>query len=248
MACKKDVIMKYNDADSGNSIYFPMAQTYSNVFNLSFGYVKTYTQDSIINIVVRAIGNTTNKDRDYNLSIADSTTLKRDVDYKFLNDKFSIKAGKVADTLKIKFMRTAAMKKDSLFLYMDLKPNDNFSNSFLKRDTLSGNNIVTKYYTRIKFRVDDIAGVPWFWDPTKNVSASAMISYLGAFGTNKFQLLISRYNLDVQVLTAAKYNPAPGTLIGWANGLKAYLDQMAAMNTPVLEADGSLMKMGPNAK
>lgn len=245
MACKRDSLTVFDDAGSTNSIYFPLADT-TNRFDHSFGYAKTFVQDSTIKIVVRAIGNAYKTDRPYKLSIADSSTLKSGIQYEFLNKEFSIKAGKVADTLKIKLKRTPEMKKDSFFLYMDLKPNEHFSNEYFSGEVISGGKKITKYYTRMRLKVDDIAGAPWFW--SKGSGASFFALYLGTFGTNKFQLLISRYNLDPVKITAVNYNPPTAQAIGWANGMKAYLDQMAAMGTPVYETDGTLMKMGVNAK
>nr|WP_121269556.1 DUF4843 domain-containing protein [Pedobacter schmidteae] len=245
MACKKDTLTTFDDKSSTNSIYFTLADT-TNRYDFSFGYAKTFVKDSTIRIVVRAIGNNFDTDRPYNLSIADSSTLKPGLHYDFLNKEFSIKAGKVADTLKLKLKRALEMKKDSFFLYMDLKPNEHFSNQYFSREEISGGKRVIKYQTRLRLKVDDIAGVPWFWG--KGPGASFFNSYLGTFGTNKFQLLISRYNLDTDKITAVNYNPPISQAIGWANGMKAYLDQMANMGTPVYETDGTLMKMGPSAQ
>lgn len=245
MACKRDSLTVFDDKSSSNSIYFTLADTTNN-YDLSFGYSKTFVMDSTIRIVVRAIGNTNNTDRPYNLTIADSSTLKAGVHYDFLNKQFAIKAGKVADTLKLKLKRVPEMKKDSFFLYLDLKPNEHFSNQYFSREVVSGGKKITRYQTRLRLKVDDIAGIPWFWG--KGSGASFFTSYLGTFGTNKFQLLISRYNLDPDKITVVNYNPPTSQAIGWANGMKAYLDQMALMGTPVYETDGTLMKMGPNAK
>ncbi|SHF67535.1 protein of unknown function [Pedobacter caeni] len=247
MACKKQGLALFDDQSSQNSIYFPLAETATR-FDFSFGYIKPDVPDTTLKIVVRAIGSVADHDRAYHLSIADSSTMKAGLDYQFMNEKFVIKAGAVADTLRIKMKRNAGMKKDSLFMYLDLKPNENFVNSLLSREEVSGGKKVTKYFTRLKVKVDDIAGIPWFWTTGKSPAASFVIAYLGTFGTNKFQTMISRYGLDVSKITAEKYIPPTTQIIGWANGMKAYLDQMTAMGTPVYETDGSLMKMGLSAK
>ncbi|WP_316837767.1 DUF4843 domain-containing protein [Pedobacter nutrimenti] len=249
-ACKKEDILTYNDELSKNSIYFPAAETTNNV-NISFGYAKINVQDSLLKIVVRSIGSATNMDRPYNLSISDSSTLKVNRDYKLLNEKAVIKAGKVADTLFFKLFRTENIRKDSLFLYLDLKPNENFTNAFLNNDVVSGGRTRKQYVTRLKIKVDDIAGAPPFW-----VSGSSYGSftedYLGAFSTLKFQLLINRFNLNTDEIVKPDWfmtNSNYYRLIGWSNGLKIYLDQMEAKGTPVYEADGvTLMKMGQYAE
>lgn len=248
-ACKKDTLNVYNDESAKNSIYFTKADTTNDVA-VSFGYSKSNVKDSILKLVVRAIGSPYGSDRSYNLSIADSSTMKAGVDYDFLNKPFSIKAGKVADTLKLKLYRNASITKDSLFLYLDLKPNENFTNDYLTRLVTSNNKVYTKYYTRLKVKVDDIAGPPPFWTPG-NTYYSSTIGYLGNFSTLKFQLLISRYNLNVEELAQPNWFSVNGNgrrLTGWANGLKAYFTQMALAGTPVYEADGvTLMTMGKYA-
>lgn len=249
-ACRKDGLEVYNDEAAKNSIYFPKADTINDL-TVSFGYSKSDVKDSILKIVVRAIGSPHQTDRTYNLTIPDSSTLKPGIDYDFLNKSFTIKAGKVADTLKIKLYRNAAMAKDSLFLYLDLKPNENFTNDYLYRPVTSNNKVYLKYYTRLKLKVDDIAGPPPFWT-AGNTYYTSTIGYLGTFSSLKFQLLISRYNLDVQELVQPNWFTVNGNgrrLGGWANGLKAYFTQMASAGTPIYEADGvTLMTMGKYAQ
>jgi len=249
-ACKKDNIKTYNDASSMNSIYFPLAET-TNYINISFGYSKSTQTDSIVSIVVRAIGSAQSVDRPYNLSIADSSTMKAGVDYEVVNKALAIKAGTVADTLKIKLLRTTRIRTDSAFLYLDLKPNDNFTNSYLSHQITTGGKIQTLYYTRLRIKDDDIAGPPPFWT-VGNSYYSYTAGYLGTYSTLKFQLLITRYNLSVTDLVQANWFLTNGNykrISAWADGLKAYFAQMAPAGTPVYEADGkTLMTMGPNAK
>nr|WP_199076565.1 DUF4843 domain-containing protein [Pedobacter sp. ASV19] len=248
-ACKKENIQTYNNQKSKVSIYFPLSET-TNGLNFSFGYEKANVLDTLLRVVVRTIGAAESSDRPYNLVIADSSTLKAGIDYKLLNTQNVIKAGKVTDTLYFKLLRTAKLKKDSLFLFLDLKPNENFTNSFLSKDITSGGQTRPQYYTRLKIKVDDIAGAPPFWD-ANSVYYSFTSGYLGTFSTLKFQLLINRFNLNTEELVNPNWfltNSNYFRLPGWANGLKAYLDQMQAKGTPVYEADGvTLMTMGKYA-
>lgn len=248
-ACQKEEVPFYDDSVAKNSIYFPLAHTINNI-GVSFGYSKNDVLDSTVRIVVRTIGSPVNNDRAYNLSIADSSTMKAGVDYEILND-LVIKSGKVADTLQIKFLRTQKIKKDSVFLYLDLKPNENFTNNFLSRDTTVGGKTITKYYTRLKVKLDDIAGPPPFWT-AGNSYYSYTIGYLGSYSTAKFQLLMTRYNLDVNELIQPNWFLNNGNyrrLSPWSDGLKAYFLFMSNAKTPVYEADGTtLMTMGPNAR
>ncbi|HWW37825.1 hypothetical protein, partial [Pedobacter sp.] len=120
----------------------------------------------------------------------------------------------------------------------------------LSKDITSGGQTRPQYYTRLKIKVDDIAGAPPFWD-ANSVYYSFTSGYLGTFSTLKFQLLINRFNLNAEELVKPNWfltNSNYFRLSGWANGLKAYLDQMQAKGTPVYEADGvTLMTMGKYA-
>jgi hypothetical protein len=96
--------------------------------------------------------------------------------------------------------------------------------------------------------VDDIAGPPWFWNPAKNPYSSTFIGYLGTFSTKKFQLMIGRFDLDINVITTEKYLPPATSTLAWGKSLQSYLNQMESEGTPILEEDGSLMKMGQYAQ
>jgi hypothetical protein len=246
VACKKENIAVYNDESSKNSIYFPLADTTSNIF-VSFGYANATVKDSIVKIVVRAIGAAAKQDRPYELAIIDSTTtMLPGTNYEILNKPLSIKAGKVADTLKIKLNRTLVMRDHALRLYFDLIPNEHFTTTYFSKKENNGD---VKYFTRLNIKADDIAGAPEFWLAGSSYY-SYTFGYLGTFSTLKFQLLLSRYNLNVNELIKPGWFLLNGNyrrISGWALGLKAYLNQMAAVGTPVYEVDGvTLMKMGAN--
>lgn len=249
-ACKKESIPLYDTSKSGSSIYFPVTDNSSELY-VSFGYAKTNVQDSSISFVVRAIGAPVNTDRPYRLQIADSSTMKPGIDYKFSEKTFVIRAGKIADTLHLQLLRTPKLTTDSLFLYLELLPNEHFTTARLNTEVTTGGITATRYYTRLRITLDDIAGPPEFWNKSSNYY-SFTASYLGDYSSLKFQWLINRYNLDVEeliqpgwFLTGSNYF----RLFGWAAGLKNYLDRMAAAGTPVYEADGkTLMTAGPAAK
>ncbi|MDR6785516.1 hypothetical protein ABIE26_004226 [Pedobacter africanus] len=248
IACKEANLSLYDDEASKTSIYFPFAESASSM-NLSFGYSKSNVKDSVIRIVVRIIGAPKNFDRPYGFSVADSSTLKEGEHYKILGEKRTIAAGKVADTIKMQVFRKESLRKDSLFLYLDLKPNANFTNNYLNKDITVGGKDIQQYYTRMRIKVDDIAGPPPFW---LSPYGSYTEGYLGKFSALKLQLLITRFNLDVNEVIQPAWFTSNGnyTRMGpWSDNLKAYLKAMSDAGTPVYEADNkTLMTMGPNAK
>ena len=250
-SCKEEALTTYENAISKNPIYFAEAKELNNFKAVSFGYEKPAVVDSVVTFIVRAIGVPENHDRPYDLTIADSSTLKSGIEYEILNKPLSIKAGKVADTLKIKLLRATTLRNQTSYLYMDLKPNNNFTNDFLIYTKTSNGVTTTGYHTRMTLKVDDIAGPPPFWT-LGNTYYNSTVGYFGTFSRLKFQLLITYYNLDVDQVVAPNWYTTDNNgrrFSGWANGLKAYLTRMAAAGTPVYEEDGvTLMKMGVYAQ
>ncbi len=247
VSCKKEGLKTYDDESSKNSIYFPLTQSFSGL-DVSFGYAKVDVKDSIVSILVQIIGGAQSIDRPYQLSIADSSTLVPNQDY-VLETQPQIDAGKVSDTLKVRFLRTPAIANKAKYLYLDLKPNDYFTNSFLSRELVVGDAVETVFNTRLTIKLDDIAGPPPFWTPN-NSGYSYTVGYFGTFSSLKYQLLINRYNLDVLELNKPTWYAAnTRKILAWAGGMKAYLTQMQLSGQTIYEADGvTPMTMGPTAK
>jgi hypothetical protein len=68
--------------------------------------------------------------------------------------------------------------------------------------------------------------------------------FYGPFSTKKMLLLSELLELPVQELYTKITNADPGATTFYANYLKTYLKDMEAAGTPVLEDDGTPMKMG----
>lgn len=244
LACKQQDLDLYEAAPS---IYFPNSEI-NDGDHVSFGYVSGYVTDSIIGVLVRTTGSPVDYDRPYTLDIAANSTLREGVDFEFVSAGFAIPANEVSDLILIKLLRNSTMTEDTLGMYMELIPNDHFSTELFTRTVGSGTQQQTRHYTRRYLLVDDIAGIPWFWDLSRNASASIYLGYLGEFSGRKFQLMIGRFGLDIDQVTAPNYRPAVTTILAWGFGMQAYLNEMAGNGTPILEADGMPMVMGQFAQ
>lgn len=246
-SCKEDKLDVYT---SPSSIYFDgtivsgrFLPQDSLVF--SFGYVPVSVQDTVLKIPVRVTGSVSNDDRPYRLILSEEGTLREGIDFDFESKDFAIQAGELTDTIHVRVQRSVIMKSDTLHLKLKLEENTNFKIQMESQLVGSGDFATLRYFNKFDLRIDDVVGVPWFWDPTRNRYATATISYLGNYSAKKFQLLISRFELDVAVVTQEKM---PSTLIAWAQGMQAYLNEMTSNGTPVLEDDGTPMKMGQYAQ
>lgn len=245
-SCKEDKLDLYNAA---NVIYFPGNQDVGKVKgrefgHYSFGYVSAFVDHYIQKIPVRATGSIQNYDREYKLKVTDTSTMVEGRDFEFLNKRFFIPANKYADTIFLKVNRSSGLKIKALNVGIELQANENFGLDLSSQIVGTGNDMKLRTLIGYNFSADDIAGAPWFWDTKQTVQANATISFLGPYSNKKFQLMIGRFELDVTPMLEVKYFPSVALMKAWGSGMKAYLNEMQAAGTPVLEENGQPMKVG----
>ena len=246
ISCKKNSLETYSGQNNiffqnklSNGTYIPVD---SGVF--SFGYVAPEITEAIFPIIVMTTGGRSNQDRAYKLLIDPSSTLVKGRDYSIVNENFSIKSGQVSDTLFVRLHRNAELKKENLTLLFKLESNENFSTSMHSQEIGTGNSKYTSYFTQFTLKANDIPGAPDFWNPAKSPSASLIIGYLGKFSGVKFKLLMERYSLNLEELTAPGYMPSVANIFAWAYGMKSYLDEQAASGNLIMDEDGNPMVLG----
>ncbi|MFB6455122.1 DUF4843 domain-containing protein [Chitinophaga sp. Hz27] len=249
-ACKKENIKSYNNDESASSVYFPIQEVDSTGdISFSFGYIKSNITDTSVRILIRTLGAPTAFDRPYNLKIMDTSTATSDM-FTIANPKLAIPAGKTADTVILQLHRVAALQKKNYMINLELQPNEFFQDKYLSNILTPGSTKPQRYYTKMRVMIDDIAGAPDWWRQGSTYY-SLVNGYFGTFSTKKFQLILTYYNADPADLTRTNWPQVDGNLyriLAWASGLKAYFAYMQAQGTPVLEADGTPMKMGASAK
>lgn len=222
-----------------NSIYEPKDNG-----NFSFGYMDPAEKTALYPIIVATMGSIQNADRTYKLSIDPSSDLKEGRDFEFLDRSFTIKGGQANDTLFLVLNRTAELKEKNLTVYLQLESNEHFTTAMDSQLVGTGANEQTKYFTKFTFWANDIAGIPWFWDATQSATASVVNGYVGKFSGKKLKLLIERYGLDLDEITAIGYRPSASAVLSWGYGLKSYFEEMQAAGTPILDEDGLPMTAG----
>lgn len=231
-SCTKQGLMTYN---TDNSIYFDNYTTVTpriplDTTAVSFAYAGGTNKDSTIKIYISATGVPTTKDRPYKLLVDESlSTAKAGVHFVTPAPLQSIKAGSLFDTVLLKLLRTADMVDNNYKIVLRLEPNENF-NTAIKFRIGSANKPVSAIQYAI--HVNDLLRKPGRW----------LDSYLGTFTRKKLFLLCELLNTT----TAYLDTQAPvSDVVFYGRFMQRYLNQMAANGTPVYEADGSLMKMGP---
>jgi hypothetical protein len=248
LACKEDSLNLY---EAPNSIYFP-GEIISGVYQprdstfFSYGYTSDFIQDTLLLIPVATTGAKVGYDRPYVIQILPSSTLEQGKDFEFENQTYRIKAERLQDTIRVRLKRSTALREAGRKLDLLLVANTEFAVQMESQTVGTGAKEQVRYFNRYTLVADDLVGAPWFWDLSRNKSASSTIGYLGDYSQKKFQLLIGYFKVDVLEITK---EVMPGNyLIPWGYGLQSYLNDMAAKGTPILEDDGTPMKMGKNVQ
>lgn len=245
-SCKQESLELYS---GNNAIYFQGAIR-NNIYepkdngNFSFGYMDPTERNAVYPIIVSSMGSIQTADRPYKLSIDPNSDLKEGRDFKFLDRSFTIKSGQVNDTLFLVLNRTVELKEKNLTVYLQLESNEHFTTAMNSQLIGTGANEETKYFTKFTFWANDIAGIPWFWDASQSTTASIVNGYLGKFSGKKLKLLVDRYGLVLEEITAIGYQASASAILSWAYGLKSYFEEMQASGTPILDEDGLPMTVG----
>lgn len=245
-SCKQEPLELY----SGNPAIYFQGAIRNNIYepknsgNFSFGYMDTAEKNAVYSIIVASMGGIQSTDRPYKLLIDPSSDLKEGRDFEFLDRSFNIKAGQMNDTLFLMLNRTVELKEKNLTLFLQLESNVHFKTAMNSQLIGTGANEQTKYFTTFTFWVNDIAGTPWFWDASQTSTSSIINGYLGKFSGKKLKLLVDRYGLNLEEITAIGYQPSASAVLSWGYGLKSYFEEMQAAGTPILDEDGLPMKVG----
>ncbi|SMC87360.1 DUF4843 domain-containing protein [Pedobacter nyackensis] len=198
---------------------------------VSFSYAPK-TMDSIKNIVVAVTGGLVDHDREYLLEVSPLSTAISGIHYEALPGKFVIKKNKLLDTIKLKIKKTPDMKTESFIIQFNLLTNENFGNVFKTRK-ITGKTIST-ISTKVKF--DDIIKKPALWND----------AYWGTFSRTKLFFMCEFLEIDPKYLdTGSSIALAEFSVFGKI--VKRRLDELKAAGTPVLEDNGSEMKMGASS-
>jgi len=198
---------------------------------MSFSLAKA--KDSIVNMIVTAVGAKSEIDRPYTLVVNPSSDAIAGTHYQILNSNFAIKKNKLADTVKIKFFRTADLQAKTFLLSFDLKENEHFSTEMRYKILTSSN----KKISLINYRwfVNDIIKKPGRWLDT----------YFGVFTRKKLLLMAEILGIEPAYLDTS-VSIAESTAYG--KFMQRYLNDQKAAGKTVYEDDGSEMIMGASVQ
>lgn len=232
-SCRKAEIPFYQTDDD---VYFSVVRdfvTYDTTI-VTFAYTPSTTDTTMV-LRVATLGKPVNRERNVRYRVIDTSSSAATLHTHFdLPDKLVVPADSVNCYLPVVMHKTPDMAKRTFSITLQLEPNDDFHTRLQMLVKDKTNNRFTSLVRHVII-VDNKLNKPakgWYDD------------FYGPFTTKKMLLMSTLLELSVQELYTKISNADPGATNFYANYLKTYLKDMEAAGTPVLEDDGTPMKMG----
>lgn len=237
--CSKHELMRYN---SDNDIYFGNTTnttgSSTDIFQVNFASFPTKRKDTIATIIVRLMGQLSDKNRSFNLSVDESkTTAIAGKHYVMVpQDSFYIPAFTQRQRLVFKILRPDDLYEKSFSLFLKLSPNENFSTGMKVFDYAATTTVLA---TSMEIKIEDLILKPEIWDNNSRI--------LGTFSRKKMLLFIEIRKLDLaRFYSGIIYSTAQ--LATPARLFQIYLNAQKNAGQTIYDEDGSEMKMGPAAQ
>ncbi len=257
--CKKEEV-PFIEADA--NLYFgypgyngPLVSS-QGVFNriyYSFGFAPAETRTNQPQIWVTVTGNPVDYDRPFSIKIVeDSSTAIRGKDYEYV-DTFTVKANELTAWVPFTLLRSPELTVGMKRVYIQLVPGKDFKNTL---EMIAPSQITTRFnakavWNEIYIDFDDIQGRPRYWTYRGELDANwPIIDILGTWSKKKMQLLHDIAGMPLDFFQWTSYPGFTGVSAGvyrraysarCGQLVKEYMQEQAALGTPVLEDDGTPM-------
>lgn len=222
----------------GDSTSWP----YSPVTEVPF--ITTTSNDSIVELKVKLLGNYVNKDRTFKVVLVDSgTTALAGTDYEFDQQEYTLKANTASSIVPVKVYRTPSLKDTTRTIMFTLVETPDFT---LPIDIWYPAPGQYGYSPKPGAPVQDVSAIRHtilISDVITNQPTGWFGGFYGDFSKEKYQFLAEYFDLTWDDFSREKMDNNRAR--AFAQKAKYRLEELEAAGTPVLEADDTPMKMGP---
>ncbi|SKA07379.1 protein of unknown function [Chitinophaga eiseniae] len=232
-ACQKADTPFYSTDDD---VYFSVVRdnvTYDTSI-VTFAYTPA-TEDTTVVLKVATLGVPVKHERIVSYRVVDTSANAAVLHTHYeLPARLVVPADSVNCYIPVVMHKTPDMAKRTFSITLQLEPNDQFHTRLQVLVKDKNNHLFTSLVKHV-IMVDNKLNKPargWYDD------------FYGPFSTKKMLLMSELLELSVQELYTKLTNADPGATNFYANYLKIYLKDMEAAGTPVLEDDGTPMKLG----
>ncbi|TKC63988.1 DUF4843 domain-containing protein [Pedobacter hiemivivus] len=232
-SCKKESLLTYDVSDN---IYFNYKASglIADSLEASFAIRPASATDSVLKLPLAITGTASDHDRTYKVIVIDSNTTAVAGKHYVLPASFTIRAGRVLDSLPVKLLRSADLQTKAVYLKLALQPGGDFTTDM---KTLYSSIAGTVNALAFKVKISDMF-IVW---------SSSFNTYFGVFSIKKIKLINQVTGMPFDYYTKGWLSDLQFSVraANWAISVSHYLaDQKAAGHT-VYENDGiTEMKMG----
>lgn len=207
-------------------------------------FITTTSNDSLVKLRVKLLGNLVNKDRMFKMVVVDSgTTAKEGVDYDLPAQNYVMKANTAYADVFVHVYRASSLKDTMRKVMFTLVETPDFK---LPIDTWYPAPGQYGYSPKPGAPVQDISVIRHtilLSDVITNQPTGWFGGFYGDFSKKKYQFLAELFNLTWDDFSREKMDTNRARAL--AQKAKYYLEELEAEGNPVLEEDGTPMKMGP---
>lgn len=248
VSCKKEPLLKYIASDN---IYFDYIAGADSAFNdpglyidsldVTFSFSAESVQDTLVGIPIAVTGSPKDYDRAFSLTVDPASTAIPTENYE-LPASFRVPAGKLKDSIFIRFKRTPSLKTTPVLLALRLNENDQFMTQLKFKDKRPQDPTTierdTIWLTTFTITVADMLAAGPYWTDYR--------AYFGTFSEKKVRLINQLTGMPLSLwsvpVTTAKQR---GDLTYYAGFTARYLRDQEFAGNPIFESDGvTPMKMG----
>lgn len=243
-ACKEDKLLMYSDEEAGNNIYF--VEKYerrladSLIQIITFGRAEDGKKDSLLKLPVAITGSAINQDRLIRVKPSDTSTMKEGVHFKFKTPPM-IRANRTIDTLYVQLFRTADIYDKTVYVNLELQPNEYFKTNILTKTNLNVKQNIVNY----SFSLSDQFPIPYLW--TTFSGKNTVIGFFGPYSQRKVELFFEVLDADREFF----YNPdvplSIAKLISYSSYMKYWLNKEKSEGRTQYDENGKEITMGLSA-
>lgn len=235
ISCKREPLTTYNAADSVYFNYNMGFSSYNDSMDFSFAYADASVRDTVLKIPLAVTGVAATSDRYFSLVVDPASTAVAGTHYELPEPL--IHAGKVQDTLRLLFKRTADLASGIKKLVLHLEPNEFFKTDLQYRITNNGTPDTMSVLT-FSISGSDIISEGPYW-------SSFYAAFFGTFSKKKVEFIHDLLDMPLDFWTIAPTNQRKAMSIYYASTTGRYLSDQAAQGNVILDEDGTPMKMAP---
>lgn len=219
-----------------NLLYFNTSpgESVDSALTVNFAFHDDVVVDSVIMVNVGLMGLQLEKPTSFKVMVDENlSNAKLGIDFE-IDNEFQFPAKANFHKISIKLNRTPLLSKEDRYIVLRLAANDELKNDLFKTNV---NKTISNY---IKIHFKDYLLPPPRWVSTDFERGTDY--YFGEFSAKKIRVLHTLYTYwtTEQLYSNVQYY---GSYFG--DLLNEHIIQQQALGMPVLESDGTLMKLGP---